>query len=146
MSNIHAVVEKTGVDGLLAGVTIGQHAKALQRRGIPVSRLGAAEWIQVFDLYTGGRIPREAISAVAARMAEDTLDAEGACKALEIDLQQPDLWSKEAQRVALDGYRRTKDDSPERQARFLVGQAVHMLKGKAPAAEVAEFVKAKLGK
>ncbi|MEN6492772.1 MAG: hypothetical protein ABFD16_00655, partial [Thermoguttaceae bacterium] len=77
MSNIHAVVEKTGVDGLLAGVTIGQHAKALQRRGILVSRLGAAEWIQVFDLYTGGRIPREAISAVAARMAEDTLDADG---------------------------------------------------------------------
>ena len=73
---VDAVVEKTGVDGLLAGIVIGQQVKALKRRGIPVERLGIAEWIQVFDLFTDGRIPREAIPAVATRMAQDSLDAQ----------------------------------------------------------------------
>ncbi|MCE5267365.1 MAG: Glu-tRNA(Gln) amidotransferase subunit GatE [Planctomycetaceae bacterium] len=142
---VDAVVEKTGVDGLLAGITIGQHAKAMRRRGVPVSRLGTPEWIKIFDLYTDGRIPREAIPAVAARMAQDTMDSEAACAALGIELRKPETWSKEAEGVTLDGYRRTKGDSADRRTRFLVGQAVHMLKGKAPAAEVAAFVKAKLG-
>ena len=63
------LVEKTGVDGLVAAIEIGQRAKAMQRAGIPMERLGTAEWVQVFDLFTGGRIPREAIQPVAAHIA-----------------------------------------------------------------------------
>jgi glutamyl-tRNA(Gln) amidotransferase subunit E len=141
---VDAVVEKTGVDGLLAGITIGQQFKALRRRGIPVERLGAAEWIQVFDLFTDGRIPREAIPAVASRMAKDHLHAEGACAALGIALRPREAWIKEADQVTFDGYRRRKRDTDDKRSRFLVGQAVRMLNGKAPAAEVAAFVKTKL--
>jgi glutamyl-tRNA(Gln) amidotransferase subunit E len=141
---VDAVVEKTGVDGLLAGIVIGQQVKALKRRGVPVERLGTAEWIQVFDCYTDGRIPREAISEVAARMARDNLDAEGAVAALGIALRLREAWAKEADQLNFDGYRPDKADNDQRRARFLVGRAVHMLNGKAPAAEVAAFIKAKL--
>ncbi len=141
---VDAVVEKTGVDGLLAGITIGQHCKALNRAGVPVERLRTPEWIQVFDMYTDGRIPREFIPAVAARMACDGLDAAGAAAALGVALQPRESWTKEADRLTFDDYRCVKDDSPEKRTRFLAGQAVKMLKGQAPAAEVAEFVKTKI--
>ncbi len=139
---VDAVVEKTGADGLLAGITIGQHCRALQRSGVPVGRLGVDDWVAVFDLYTDGRIPRESIPAVAAAMARDGLDAAGACAALGINLLPPEAWTKEAEPLlSLDGYHGAKHDSAEKQFRFLVGRAVRTLKGKAPAAAVAEFVK-----
>jgi len=141
---VDAVVSKTGADGLLVGIVIGQQHKALRRAGVPIERLGAAEWVQVFDLYTDGRIPREAIPTVAARMAKDNLDAYGACTALGIALRQREEWTKEAeQSLTFDGYRGVKEDAGEKKTRFLVGRAVRKLKGKAPAAEVAEFVKSK---
>ncbi len=143
---VDAVVEKTGVDGLLAGIVIGQQYKALQRSGVPVQRLGVAEWIQIFDLYTDGRIPREAIPTVASTMAKDNLAARAATEALGIDLQQPEVWKKEAEHLSFDGYRGVKDDSDRKRLLYLTGQAVKMLKGKAPAAEVAVLVKAKLEK
>lgn len=140
---VDTIVSKTGADGLLAGIIIGQQYKALRRSGIPVERLGTAEWVQVFDLYTDGRIPREAIPAVAARMAKDNLDAYGACTALGIALRQREVWTQEAGNVTLDGYRGVNEDSDDKKSRYLIGRAVHKLKGKAPAAEVAEFVKSK---
>ena len=142
---VDAVVEKTGVDGLLAGIVIGQQYKALQRSGVPVQRLGVAEWIQVFDLYTDGRIPREAIPAVASRMAQDNLDAVGASTALGIAPLKHEAWTKEADQLDFDGYRGVNEDSDRKRVRFMTGRAVRMLKGKAPAAEVAEFIKTKLG-
>ena len=142
---VDAVVEKTGVDGLLAGIVVGQQYRALKRSGVPVQRLGTAEWIQLFDRVTDGHIPREAIPAVAARMAQDQLTADGACAALGIALQERDAWIKEADQVSFDGYGRDNQaDDQQRRARFLVGRAVRMLKGKAPAAEVAAFIKTKL--
>jgi glutamyl-tRNA(Gln) amidotransferase subunit E len=141
---VDAVVEKTGVDGLLAGIVIGQQAKALQRAGVPVKKLGTDDWIAVFDLYTDGRIPRESIPAVAAQMARDGQDAPAAAAALGIALQPQSTWAKEAEPLLkLDGYRGGKEDSAEKQSRFLVGRAVRKLKGKAPAADVAEFIKSK---
>lgn len=142
---VDAVVEKTGVDGLLAGIVIGQQYKALQRSGVPVQRLGVAEWIQVFDLYTDGRIPREAIPAVASRMAQDNLDAQCASTALGIAPLKHEAWTKEADRLTFEGYRCKNEDTDQKRVRFLTGRAVRMLKGKAPAAEVAEFIKTKLG-
>ena len=143
---VDTIVSKTGADGLLAGIVIGQQYKALRRSGIPVERLGTAEWVQVFDLYTDGRIPREAIPAVAARMAKDNLDAYGACTALGIALRQREAWTQEAeQSLTLDGYRGVNEDSDAKKSRYLIGRAVHKLNGKAPATEVAEFVKSKQG-
>jgi glutamyl-tRNA(Gln) amidotransferase subunit E len=141
---LDAVVEKTGVDGLFAAITLGQHVKALNRAGIPVQRLGAAEWVQIFDRFTDGRVPREAVPALAACMAKDGLDADGACAALGIALKAKDQWTTEIDRVTLEGYRTERVDNVEKRVRFLAGKAKKLLKGKAAAVEVAALIRAKV--
>lgn len=141
---LDAVVEKTGVDGLFAAITLGQQVKALKRAGIPIQRLGAAEWVQIFDRFTDGRIPREAVPALATRMAKDGLDADAAGAALGIALKAKDQWAPELDRVTLEGYSTERVDDDEKRVRFLAGKATKLLKGKAPAAEVAALVRARV--
>jgi glutamyl-tRNA(Gln) amidotransferase subunit E len=141
---VDAVVASTGVDGLVAAIQIGQRAKALKRAGIPVERLGAAEWVQVFDLYTGGRIAREAIPVIATRMAKDNLSAEAAAAVEGIALVGRETWQAEAKHVAQDGHIRWRTDQRGAKLRYLAGRAMDRLKGKAPAKEVAAWLNEQL--
>ena len=153
---------------LLAAVEIGQRAKASKRAGIPMERLGAAEWVQVFDLFTDGRIPREAIQPVAAQMAKNPgVDAAAASATLGYALQDRAAWTREIEGLcsspeSVPLLRRssagepsaallaskqwhTTADSDGKRLRYLIGKAVRQLRGRAPAKDVAEFVKARLG-
>jgi glutamyl-tRNA(Gln) amidotransferase subunit E len=141
---LDAVIEKTGVDGLLAAIEIGQHSKALKRAGIPVERLGVAEWVQIFDLFTEGRIPRETIPLVAARVARDGLGAEAAASAEGVAIQPRERWREQVDHLTMEGYQGEKVDSQEKRLRFLAGRAMEQLLGKAPAKEVAEYLRTKL--
>ena len=49
----------------------------------------------MFDLYTGGRIPREAVPVVASRMAKDGLGAADAAAAEGIALVGRETWQRE---------------------------------------------------
>jgi glutamyl-tRNA(Gln) amidotransferase subunit E len=142
---VDAAVEKTGVDGLFAAITIGQRVKAMKRAGIPVERLGVTEWVQVFDRFTDGRIPREAVPAVAQRMAQDDLSVDEACSSLGIELRSREQWTSMAEEALIhEGVQYKGGDPGDRQLQFLIGKAVRMLKNKAPAGEVAAFIRAKL--
>jgi Glu-tRNA(Gln) amidotransferase subunit E-like FAD-binding protein len=142
---VDAVVGLTGVDGLVAAIEIGQKAKALRRRGIPVGRLGEAEWVQVFDLFTGGRIPREAIQPVAGHMAMNPgTDAASAMAALGFGLQPREVWADQLAGLSMEDYRIDLGDSDGKRLRFLAGRAMRQLLGKAPAREVAEYLKTRL--
>jgi glutamyl-tRNA(Gln) amidotransferase subunit E len=138
---VDAAVKQTGVDGLFAAITIGQRYKALKRAGIPIQRLGTAEWLEIFDRFTDGRIPREAVPAVAQRMAEDRLDVDAACEANGIAIENREQWHAEANSLNMDGYFRDYGDNAGKRVRFLTGKAVKMLNGKAPAAEVAAYIR-----
>ena len=126
--------------GLLAAMTIGQRAKALARAGVPMEKLGTDEWVQVFDLFTGGRIAREAIPAVARRMAVDGMSAEAAAAAEGLGLEPREAWAPRVGAVSWDGYFDGKADSRDRRVRFLTGRAVELLNGRAPAKDVAAYV------
>ena len=141
---VDAVVRQTGVDGLTAAIVIGQRARALARAGLPVERLGPAEWVEVFDLLASGRLPLDAVPVVATRMAKDGLSADAACAAEGVGLVDRDVWRRVADGVTLDGYVRRKDDSRDRQLRYLAGRAVAQLKGRAPAKEVAAYLRQQL--
>jgi glutamyl-tRNA(Gln) amidotransferase subunit E len=157
---VDALVEKTGVDGLVAAIEIGQRAKAMKRAGIPMERLGEAEWLQVFDLFTGGRIAREAIQPVAAHIAKNPgVDAAAACAHLGFGLQERTAWMPELDGLLLDDYvsgtlrmptpngTRPASGCPLPDTRnYLAGKAARQLRGKAPAKEVAEYVNARLQK
>lgn len=139
---VDEVVARTGVDGLTAAIEIGQRAKHLQRLGLPMHRLGAGEWIQVFDLLTDGRLPRELVAPVAARMAKDGLDARGACEAEQIALLDEGDWKAQLTGLSMEDYRIDMGDSSGKRLRFLAGRATKLLKGKAPAKEVASHLRA----
>jgi glutamyl-tRNA(Gln) amidotransferase subunit E len=143
---VDAVVEKTGVDTLVAAIEIGQRAKALKRAGIPIERLGAAEWVQVFDLFTDGKIPREAIQPVAARMAQNPgADAAAASASLGFVLQDRAAWTKELGDLAGEDSRIDwGSDGDAKQLRQHIGEAVRRLRGRAPAKEVAAYLKSRL--
>jgi glutamyl-tRNA(Gln) amidotransferase subunit E len=138
---VDAVVRRTGVDGKLAALELGQRAKALRRAGLPMQRLGEAEWVQVFDLYTGGRIPREAIPRVAGYLAcNPGLKAEEACRSLGYGLQDREAWTRELAGLSMEGYRLDRSDSDAKRLRFLAGKAMARLQGRAPGREVAEHL------
>jgi glutamyl-tRNA(Gln) amidotransferase subunit E len=141
---LDAVIEKTGVDGLVAAVEIGQHSKALHRAGVPMERLGAAEWVQIFDLFTDGRIPRECIPVVAAGVAKDGLSAEAAASAAGVAIQSRERWRENVDHLTMEGYQGERVDSPDKRLRFLAGRAMEQLRGKASAKEVAEYLRQKL--
>jgi Glu-tRNA(Gln) amidotransferase subunit E-like FAD-binding protein len=133
-------VEKAGADPLAAAIIIGQRAKALARAGIPIQRLGPAEWVDVFDLYTGGRIPREAVPVVASRMAKDGLRAAEAAAAEGIALLEREAWQRELAGLSMDGFLAEKGDGAGKRLRFLAGRATKQLKGRAPAKDVAAWL------
>ena len=142
---VDAVVARTGVDGLLAAMEIGQRAKAMKRSGFPMERLGEAEWIQVFDLFTDGLIPREAIQPVAAHMAEHPgVEAVRACADLGFGLLPRAAWTQELSGLSMEDYRIDKGDSDGKRLRFLAGKATAQLKGRAPAKEVADYLRTRL--
>ena len=137
---LDAVVAKTGADGLTAAIMIGQRAKALARAGIPIQRLGPGEWVDVFDLYTGGRIPREAVPVVATRMAKDGLRAADAAAAEGIALVGRETWQRDLEGLGMEGYLAGKTDGRDKRLRFLAGRAMARLKGRAPAKDVAAYL------
>jgi glutamyl-tRNA(Gln) amidotransferase subunit E len=143
---VDTLVEKTGVDGLVAAIEIGQRAKAMQRAGIPMERLDTADWVEVFDLFTDGKIPREAIQPVAAHIAENPgVDAAAASATLGYALVDRAAWADELASLAAEDYRVNGRHYDEKRLRYFVGEAVRQLRGRAPAKEVAESVKSQLG-
>ena len=142
---VDRVVEQTGVDGLTAAIEIGQRAKAWARKGAAVDTLAPEQWVQVFDLYADAVLPREAILPVAALMAQDrSLTADQATRELGIAMESSRVWMDRARGVDLRDYKRFRGDDVTRQRRYMTGKAVSMLKGKAPAKEVAQFMQSRL--
>jgi glutamyl-tRNA(Gln) amidotransferase subunit E len=143
---VDAVVEKTGVDGLVAAIEIGQRAKALKRAGIPVGRLDAGKWTEIFDLYTDGKIFRESIPAVASIMArEPGLAPSDACAAAAIKPVDGKIWQREVDSL-LDEVSGLAGEKGDIKALCMItGKATKMLEGKAPAKEIAAYLKEKFG-
>jgi glutamyl-tRNA(Gln) amidotransferase subunit E len=143
---VDLLVEKTGVDPLLAAIEIGQRAKATKRAGAPLERLGTEQWVQVFDIFTAGRIPREAIQPVAAQMAQNPgVTAAAASAQLGYALQEREAWTQEANSIGVEDGGIDQSAPDGKRLRHLIGRAVRRLRGKAAAKDVAEYVKSRLG-
>jgi len=143
---VEEIVERTGADGKTVAVTIGQTAKGLKRLGIGVDRLGTEGWVKVFKLFAEDRLPREMIPAVVSQLAlQPELTEADAAAAAGIALVPTEEWQSAARSVEDDEYKVFNHDTPQRKTRWMTGKAVRMLKGKAPAVEVAAFIKSEMG-
>jgi Glu-tRNA(Gln) amidotransferase subunit E-like FAD-binding protein len=92
--------------------------------------------VDAFDLYTGGRIPREAVPVVAGRMAKDGLRAAEAAAAEGISLVGREQWQRQLAGLSMAGYLASRDDGAARRLRFLAGRAMAQVRGRAPAKDV----------
>jgi Asp-tRNA(Asn)/Glu-tRNA(Gln) amidotransferase B subunit len=54
------------------------------------------------------------------------------------------VWQGELGSLSLDGYRPRPADSADKRLRFLAGRAMELLKGKAPAKDVAAYLADKI--
>jgi len=141
---VDMVVKETGVDGLTAAIEIGQGTRALRRAGVPVENLNDEQWRRVFDLYTDGAIPREGIRSVASVLAaEPNLTADEARSAAGIDLAPATLWRAELDAAEL--IEPEADVPADSRMRYLAGQAIRLLNGRAPPKEVVEYLRGVLG-
>ena len=109
-----------------------------------MERLDTADWVEVFDLFTGGRIPREAIQPVAAHVAENPGVDAVRPRSLGYAMEDRAAWAEELAGLAAEDYRVNGRHYDEKRLRYFVGEAVRLLRGRAPAKEVAESVKSQL--
>jgi hypothetical protein len=78
-------------------------------------------------------------------MAKDGVSAPEAAAAEGIAIVGRGEWIPEVEKLSMDGYLREKGDTPDKKLRFLAGKAMDALKGRAPAKEVVEALREKLG-
>ena len=120
---VDAVVEKTGVDGLLAGIVDRSAVQGPQAQRHPRPATGHGRVDTSYSIASPTAIfPARPSLPWPRSMAQDGLTADGACAALGIALRPREAWIKEADRVTFDGYRRDKGDTNE-QANALPGGA-----------------------
>jgi hypothetical protein len=104
----------------------------------PSSASAPREWVEVFDLFTDGRIPRECGPADRNAHGEDGLSARDAAAAEGIEIVDRSSGSAELDDLTMDGYLREKGDTPDKRLRFLAGSAIDASRGRAPAKDVAQ--------
>jgi glutamyl-tRNA(Gln) amidotransferase subunit E len=138
------VVETLPLNPILAAVVLSQTLKHLERKGLPASRLGDESLIELFKRYGQGEFAREAFPAILKMMSADSTDAGTAIKALGIrrlgDGEIQDLIQKS---VLAHGDRRPQD--PDKAFRYLMGELMSDLRGKAPGEKVALLLRQALG-
>ncbi|RPI27917.1 MAG: Glu-tRNA(Gln) amidotransferase subunit GatE [Acidobacteria bacterium] len=144
---VDTVVERTGVDGLVAAIEIGQRAKAMSRKGIPVNKLDTEAWVGIFDLLTGGFIGRESVGKVATEKAKHPgLTAEEAAIAAGVAVMPKGEWMAQLSNLSMDDYWGTAGDGEDKRLRFLAGKAMARLGGQAPAKEVINYLRERFGR
>jgi len=138
------VVETLPLSPKLAAVVLSQTLKHLERKGLPVSRLGDESLIDLFKRYSEGEFAREAFPAIIKMMSADSTDAGAAVKALGIrrlgDGETQDLVQKF---VLINRDREPQD--PDKKFRYLMGELMADLRGKAEGEKVASFLRQAMG-
>ena len=139
---VDAVVDKTGVDGLVAAIEIGQRARALAREGIPVKNLDAAGLGR--DLRSADRrtdYPGGCAADSCGDGKQPRPGAEEACVAAGASHVPRNEWMAQVDGLTSDGYR-SGGRRTEREASSLSGrQGNGQLRGKAPAREVIDYLR-----
>jgi Glu-tRNA(Gln) amidotransferase subunit E-like FAD-binding protein len=144
------VVRELDVDPKLVGEVIARRLTALMRHGVDPDRLSDDEIAQVFAAYQSGRLAREGIVPVLARLAstvDDTIDsparAEAAMTLLGFEPVTRDQLENEVastvNRFDLSTMRR-----PEAAHIYLMGVLMARLTGRAEGSRVAKHLEAAL--
>ncbi len=138
------VVETLPLSPKLAAVVLSQTLKHLERKGLPVSRLQDESLIDLFKRYGEGEFAREAFPAILKMMAADSKDAGTAIEALGIRRLEDGEIQNLVQKIVII-HRDHEPQDPDKKFRYLMGELMADLRGKAPGEKVALFLRQAMG-
>jgi Glu-tRNA(Gln) amidotransferase subunit E-like FAD-binding protein len=139
------VVAGAGAELRFAAFFFGERLKGLRRHGVDVDKVPEAAWVELFRAFASRPVRREAWALLVRRLA--AVPGEGVGSALAwaaLDGEAPG-WRTELGRWVEAAEREAFDDDPGRVLRHATGCAMRALRGRVPAAEVVETLRASLG-
>jgi glutamyl-tRNA(Gln) amidotransferase subunit E len=138
------IVETYPLDPKLAAVVLTQTLKHMHRNGVPVSCLKDESLTGLFERYADGEFAREAFPVVLQTMATDGGDAGAALKTLRLHrLEEKEVQDMVEKMVVI--HRDHEPQDPDKKFRFLMGELMGDLRGKAPGKKVAAMLQKAMG-
>jgi glutamyl-tRNA(Gln) amidotransferase subunit E len=139
---VDRVVAEAGADLRFAAFFFGERLKGLRRAGVAVDTVAPAAWVELFRAFAARPARREAwrilVSRMAARPGESVA---GLLGELGLD-HEPPGWRAMLARWVSVAEGEAYDRDPGRVLRHATGHVMHTLRGRVPAAEVVEAVRA----
>lgn len=137
------VVDEYGIDPVLVASTLLQTLRALEREGVKVEEVSEEELKEVFRYLSEGKIAKEAVEPLIAKLAEKHVSVEEALRELGIsplsEGELEELISKiVGENVALVRERGERAFSP------LMGMVMKQVRGKIDGGKVAKILKDKI--
>jgi glutamyl-tRNA(Gln) amidotransferase subunit E len=143
-ARVDRVVSECGADLRFATFFFGERLKGLRRAGVAVDAIGEERWCELFRAFAERPARREAWAAVVARLARHPGEtAAQALGALGLD-GEPPPWRDRLPRWLDEAAAQTYDDEPGRLLRHATGRVMTELRGRVPARNVVEAVRARL--
>jgi glutamyl-tRNA(Gln) amidotransferase subunit E len=142
---VDRVVAEAGADLRFAAFFFGERLKGLRRGGVEVDRVPEAAWVDLFRAFAERPVRTEAWAALVRGLAaEPAGGVRSALSSANLDGEVPGWRDRLPAWVEAAGTE-AFDDDPGRLLRHATGRAMRALRGRVPAAEVVETLRAALG-
>ncbi len=138
---VDLVVDRGVADVCSAGFFFGEKIKSLRRRGVDVDAIADERWCELFGLFSEYDVLREAWKPLVEAMArQPDHSVREIARADELG-KPPPQWREMVQRAAGEALSENALRDPDQELRFLMGRALHDLRGRVPVAAVAEVLR-----
>jgi glutamyl-tRNA(Gln) amidotransferase subunit E len=142
---VDRVVGECGADLRFAAFFFGERLVGLRRAGVTLDAIPPARWADLFRALAARPALKEAWAAIAKRLASAPAETVAeALNALALD-GTPGAWRETLPRWLEAAEREAYDGRPERVLRHAIGRVMGALRGRVPAYEVVEAVRATVG-
>jgi len=139
---VDRVVDSGGADVKQACLLFGERLKALRRAGVTVDAVPEARWCEFFVRVSGQPVLLEAWEAIVRAMAmAPERDVETVVADLGLGVA-PEEWRTSTRAAVEEARDRAYAPGDDRLSRFSMGLAMRTLRGRVPAVDVAEVVRA----
>lgn len=133
------VVNILGVNPKLAGEILDRRMRHLHREGYGVGSLTNDKLYEIFKMYADGELVREGIEkAIAAASEEPASDPVEVVAQAELEPVSNDRAKKVLENALEDASERSFEHDDQRE-RFVMGRAMHFLRGRFPGRELYEM-------
>lgn len=138
------IVDTLSVNLKLAAVVLTQTLKHLERKGFPVSHLKDESLLELFRRHSNGEFAREAFPGILEMMSADSKGAGEVIEKLGIHKLGDEEVQDLVQKFVII-HRDHEPQDPDKKFRYLMGELMPGLRGKAPGEKIASFLRQAMG-